>query len=189
VRALSRRPAALGQWIPFDWDNQRSWPLAFAGSVAAYILIPFNHPGAPERTPDLIVEPRPGRGRDRLASLRHRAREDPPSWTQKAHTGRASACVCRIGRADRLRLTPPDELRSWVLMRRAGHVDCADLIRPKSLSGKAIRQNVGTILRSAQRRLCTRRVDPPASTAVIMRRVIAACAGACALESAWQRNA
>jgi hypothetical protein len=125
VRALSRRPAALGQWIPFDWDNQRSWPLAFAGSDAAYILIPFNHPGAPERTPDLIVEPRPGRGRDRLASLRHRAREDPPSWTQKAHTGRASACVCRIGRADRLRLTPPDELRSWVLMRRAGHVDCA----------------------------------------------------------------
>ena len=54
VRALSRQPAGRGQWIPFDWDNQRSWPLAFAGSDAAYILIPFNHPGAPERTPDLI---------------------------------------------------------------------------------------------------------------------------------------
>jgi uncharacterized protein YbjT (DUF2867 family) len=54
VRALCRRPAAGGQWIPFDWDNQRSWSLAFAGSDAAYILIPFNHPGAAERTPDLI---------------------------------------------------------------------------------------------------------------------------------------
>ena len=43
VRALCRRPAAGGQWIPFDWDNQRSWSLAFAGSDAAYILIPFNH--------------------------------------------------------------------------------------------------------------------------------------------------
>ena len=31
VRALSRRPAARGQWIPFDWDNQRSWSLGFPG--------------------------------------------------------------------------------------------------------------------------------------------------------------
>jgi hypothetical protein len=53
-------------------------------------------------------------------------------------------------RADRLRLTPPDELRSCVLTRRTGHLDCADLMRPKSLSGKGIRQNVGTILMSAQ---------------------------------------
>jgi uncharacterized protein YbjT (DUF2867 family) len=55
VRALSRQPVATrGQWIPFDWDDKHSWSPAFEGSDAAYILIPFNHPGAAERTPDLI---------------------------------------------------------------------------------------------------------------------------------------
>jgi uncharacterized protein YbjT (DUF2867 family) len=54
VRAATRRRPAQGQWVPFDWDNRQTWEPAFLGSDAAYVLIPFNHPGAPEATPDLI---------------------------------------------------------------------------------------------------------------------------------------
>lgn len=54
VRAAGRRPAAHGQWTPFEWDDPATWEPAFAGSDAAYILIPFNHPGAPERAPEVI---------------------------------------------------------------------------------------------------------------------------------------
>lgn len=50
VRAAGRRP---GQ-EPFDWDDERTWAPAAEGSDAAYVLIPFNHPGAPERTPALL---------------------------------------------------------------------------------------------------------------------------------------
>jgi uncharacterized protein YbjT (DUF2867 family) len=39
---------------PFRLGQSTLLVLAFAGSDAAYILIPFNHPGAAERTPDLI---------------------------------------------------------------------------------------------------------------------------------------
>lgn len=38
----------------FDWDDERTWTAAAEGSDAAYVLIPFNHPGAPERTPALL---------------------------------------------------------------------------------------------------------------------------------------
>ncbi|MFL6123566.1 NAD(P)H-binding protein [Actinophytocola sp.] len=54
VRAAGRRAAAHGSLEPFDWDDERTWTTAAAGSDAAYVLIPFNHPGAPERTPALL---------------------------------------------------------------------------------------------------------------------------------------
>ncbi len=54
VRSAGRRPAAHGRTVPFDWDDETTWVPAAAGAQAAYVLIPFNHPGAPERTPDLL---------------------------------------------------------------------------------------------------------------------------------------
>lgn len=54
VRAAGRRRRALGEWVPFDWDDRDSWTRAFAGADAAYVVIPFNHPGAPEKTPRLL---------------------------------------------------------------------------------------------------------------------------------------
>ncbi|MFI7677526.1 NAD(P)H-binding protein [Actinophytocola sp. NPDC049390] len=57
VRAAGRRPSAghgSGEFEPFDWDDERTWTTASRGSDAAYVLIPFNHAGAPERTPALL---------------------------------------------------------------------------------------------------------------------------------------
>jgi uncharacterized protein YbjT (DUF2867 family) len=54
VRAAGRRSPAFGELEPFDWDDERTWTSASHGSDAAYVLIPFNHPGAPERTPALL---------------------------------------------------------------------------------------------------------------------------------------
>jgi uncharacterized protein YbjT (DUF2867 family) len=54
VRSAARRPTAHGDWVRLSWDERDTWPGAFRGSDAAYVLIPFNHPGAPETTPDLI---------------------------------------------------------------------------------------------------------------------------------------
>ena len=54
VRAAARRRPPLGTWEPFNWDDAGTWARAFGGSDAAYLLIPFNHPGAAEATPDLI---------------------------------------------------------------------------------------------------------------------------------------
>jgi uncharacterized protein YbjT (DUF2867 family) len=54
VHAATRRRPAQGQWMPFSWDDRASWLSPFVGSDAAYLLIPFNHPAAPEATPDLI---------------------------------------------------------------------------------------------------------------------------------------
>ena len=54
VRAAARRPPGRWRWEPFDWDDPGSWPGAFRGSHAAYLVIPFNHPGAPEAAPRLI---------------------------------------------------------------------------------------------------------------------------------------
>jgi uncharacterized protein YbjT (DUF2867 family) len=63
-RHVARDAAALGWRVraagrstgmePFDWDDERTWTTASSGSDAAYVLIPFNHPGAPERTPALL---------------------------------------------------------------------------------------------------------------------------------------
>jgi uncharacterized protein YbjT (DUF2867 family) len=50
VRAAGRQ---AGQ-EPFDWDDERTWTVAADGSDAAYVLIPFNHAGAPERTPAVL---------------------------------------------------------------------------------------------------------------------------------------
>jgi uncharacterized protein YbjT (DUF2867 family) len=51
VRAAGRRTSSTE---PFDWDDERTWVSATTGSDAVYVLIPFNHPGAPERTPALL---------------------------------------------------------------------------------------------------------------------------------------
>ena len=55
VRAAGRRVPEHGVLEPFDWDDELTWASAFRGSDAAYVLIPFNHPGAPERTPALLT--------------------------------------------------------------------------------------------------------------------------------------
>lgn len=54
VRSLTRREPDVGDWRRLDWDDQSSWGPAFAGCDAAYVLIPFNSPGAAERTPDVM---------------------------------------------------------------------------------------------------------------------------------------
>ena len=54
VRRAVRRDQLEADQVRLDWDDADSWRPAFAGSDAAYVLIPFNHPGAAERTPDLI---------------------------------------------------------------------------------------------------------------------------------------
>ena len=54
MRAAARRPPEAGEPAQFEWDERATWGPAFAGSDAAYLLIPFNHPGAAETTPDLI---------------------------------------------------------------------------------------------------------------------------------------
>jgi uncharacterized protein YbjT (DUF2867 family) len=54
VRAAGRSAPAHGELEPFDWDDERTWTSAARGSDAAYVLIPFNHPGAPERTPAVL---------------------------------------------------------------------------------------------------------------------------------------
>ena len=54
VRSLTRRDPGIGTWHHLDWDEERSWPPAFSGCDAVYVLIPFNHPGAAERTPDVL---------------------------------------------------------------------------------------------------------------------------------------
>lgn len=54
VRAAARRRPAAGEWVRLDWDDETTWRPAFAGSDAAYVLIPFNHPAGPARTPALL---------------------------------------------------------------------------------------------------------------------------------------
>lgn len=54
VRAATRRPTAAGTRVRLDWDDETTWQPAFAGSAAAYVLIPFNHPTGAERTPALL---------------------------------------------------------------------------------------------------------------------------------------
>ncbi|NED95602.1 NAD(P)H-binding protein [Phytoactinopolyspora alkaliphila] len=54
VRSLTRRPADVGAWHRFDWDEPEGWDPALRGCDAVYVIIPFNHPGAAERTPDVL---------------------------------------------------------------------------------------------------------------------------------------
>ncbi len=54
VRSLTRRAPGIGEWHRLDWDDERTWKPAFSGCDAAYVLIPFNHPGAAARTPDVL---------------------------------------------------------------------------------------------------------------------------------------
>jgi len=81
VRAAGRRPAAHGEFTRLDWDDETTWGAAFAGSDAAYIVIPFNHPGAPRRAPRLI-EAAAGAGVRRVvllssADVEHAPADDP----------------------------------------------------------------------------------------------------------------
>ena len=54
VRAAARSSPARGERVRLDWDDEATWAPAFSGSQAAYVVIPFNHPGAPEKAPRLI---------------------------------------------------------------------------------------------------------------------------------------
>jgi uncharacterized protein YbjT (DUF2867 family) len=54
ARAAMRRRPAIGEWERLEWDRPESWPNAFSGSQAAYVLIPFRHPGAPDTAPQLL---------------------------------------------------------------------------------------------------------------------------------------
>ncbi|MFD9738897.1 NAD(P)H-binding protein [Umezawaea sp. NPDC059074] len=55
VRSAGRTRAAHGEHTPFDYDDDTTWRPAFEGSDAAYVVIPFNHPGAPERAPAVLA--------------------------------------------------------------------------------------------------------------------------------------
>ena len=54
ARAAARKPPLVGEWVRFEWDEQERWSEAFEGSDAAYLFIPFKHPGAPETAPQLL---------------------------------------------------------------------------------------------------------------------------------------
>jgi uncharacterized protein YbjT (DUF2867 family) len=68
VRAAARRPPHAGTWVPFDWNDETTWEPAFAGSDAAYVLIPFNDPAAADLTPRLL-EAAAAAGARRIALL------------------------------------------------------------------------------------------------------------------------
>jgi uncharacterized protein YbjT (DUF2867 family) len=55
VRTAARREPGQGEWARLDWDHEDTWRPAFSGSDAAYVVIPFNHPGAAERAPGLLA--------------------------------------------------------------------------------------------------------------------------------------
>jgi uncharacterized protein YbjT (DUF2867 family) len=55
VRPAARRPPEQGGWVRLDWDDPSTWEPAFAGSDAAYVIVPFTAPGVAERTPDLLA--------------------------------------------------------------------------------------------------------------------------------------
>ena len=86
-RAVRREPEHAGQ-VRLDWDDEESWKPAFAGSQAAYVLIPFKHPGAAERTPDLI-RAAAAAGVDKIVLLSswdaaHEADDGPLRTTERA---------------------------------------------------------------------------------------------------------
>lgn len=81
TRAATRRSAPLGEWSRFEWDERADWPTAFRGSDAAYLLIPFNHPGA-AATMSLLLETAAKAGVGRIVLLssldaEHAEPEDP----------------------------------------------------------------------------------------------------------------
>jgi uncharacterized protein YbjT (DUF2867 family) len=86
TRRATRRSSDAADRL--DWDDPASWATAFGGSDAAYVLIPFNHPGAPERTPDLLAAAAAaGVGRIVLLSTldaEHAAPENPSVVAEEA---------------------------------------------------------------------------------------------------------
>ncbi|GAA1005042.1 NmrA family protein [Acrocarpospora pleiomorpha] len=54
VRTAGRSPSGHGEWVRFEWDDEDTWTLASSGSDAAYFVIPYSHPGAPEKAPRLL---------------------------------------------------------------------------------------------------------------------------------------
>jgi uncharacterized protein YbjT (DUF2867 family) len=87
-RAGRRDTGGPGRWVPLDWDDPTSWAPAFAGSDAAYVLIPFNHPGAAEATPAVLkAAGAAGVGRIVLLSswdAAHAADDDPLRVAERA---------------------------------------------------------------------------------------------------------
>lgn len=93
VRSAGRSRPEHGEFEPFDWGDERSWVSAAAGSDAAYVLIPFNHPGAPERTP-AVLEAFAGAGVGRIALL---SSFDAPDAPEGSPLQRAEATVRGLG--------------------------------------------------------------------------------------------
>jgi uncharacterized protein YbjT (DUF2867 family) len=81
ARVATRRPPPVGDWTRFEWDERAGWADAFRGSNAAYLLIPFKHPGAPETMP-LLLETAANAGVGRIVLLssldaEHAEADDP----------------------------------------------------------------------------------------------------------------
>lgn len=53
VRRATRHPSDADD-VFFDWSDASSWEPAFAGSHAAYVVVPFNDPVAPDTAPQLL---------------------------------------------------------------------------------------------------------------------------------------
>jgi uncharacterized protein YbjT (DUF2867 family) len=88
VRAAGRHRPAVGEWVPFDWDDRDSWTRGFLGSDAAYVVIPFNHPGAPQKAPHVLEAAADG-GVSRIVLLstldaEHAPVTDPARITERA---------------------------------------------------------------------------------------------------------
>jgi uncharacterized protein YbjT (DUF2867 family) len=60
VRAATRKD--------LNWDDEATWAPVFEGCDAAYVIIPFNHPGAAERTP-FVMEAAAAHGVRRIVLL------------------------------------------------------------------------------------------------------------------------
>jgi nucleoside-diphosphate-sugar epimerase len=102
VRTATRRRASAGEWFRFEWDDRERWPGAFRGVDSAYLLIRFNHPGAPETTPQLLEAAAPA-GVRRIVLLSsldaEHAEPDDPLVRAEAKPARGSALSEQSGRA------------------------------------------------------------------------------------------
>ncbi|WP_372453534.1 SDR family oxidoreductase [Acrocarpospora catenulata] len=82
VRAAGRSPSGHGEWVPFHWDDEDTWTAASSGSDAAYFVIPYSHPGAPEKAPRLL-ETIAVVGVDTIVLLSTLDAERPPTPTHR----------------------------------------------------------------------------------------------------------
>lgn len=54
VRAAARRRPQAGEWVRLDYADAQTWPAAFRGVDAAYVIVPFTSAGAAAQTPALL---------------------------------------------------------------------------------------------------------------------------------------